>query len=102
MAAENGSFILTLDYPVTLKWRSGESVQSETYKTLHLRRLNGKHQREIRMADNDNVGAQMIACSTGLSIGRATLLHDEMDASDITAALRVIRFFTMPGRTTGR
>jgi predicted protein tyrosine phosphatase len=58
--------------------------------------------REIQQATQDDFSAQMIATSTGLSFGRARLVHDAMDAADIAAALRVVRFFMRPGRRTGR
>lgn len=99
----DGSVVLTLGYPVVFKFKdaSGAIVGGNTYTTLHLKRLKGKHQIEIRKASENILRAQMIACSTGLSLGDAEMLHNEMDATDITAALRIISFFTTPGRRTG-
>jgi hypothetical protein len=103
LAQGDGSFVLTLDYPVTLRFRDAAgAVTEEKYPSLHLKRLNGKAQREIAQATGDDFRPQMIASSTGMSLGRARLVHDAMDASDIAAALIVVRFFTTPGRKTGR
>jgi hypothetical protein len=98
----DGSFILKLDYPKTLKFKAADgSVKEERYASLHLRRLNGKAQREISQASTNDFRPQMIASSTGMTLGRARLLHDVMDASDIAAVLTVVKFFTTPGRKTG-
>lgn len=102
VAAENGSFVLTLDYPVTLKFRAGEVVNSENYKTLHLHRLNGRRMREIRGAAPEDFQDQLFAAGLEMSLGRVKLLIDEMDQSDIAAAMVVMRFFINPGRKTGR
>jgi hypothetical protein len=98
----DGSYLLTLDYPKTLKFvAAGGATKEERYDVLHLHRLTGKAQREISQASNTDFRPQMIASSTGMSLGRARLLHDVMDASDIAAVLAVIKFFTTPGRKTG-
>jgi hypothetical protein len=99
----DGSFVLTLEFPFALKWKdSTGKITDEPYTELHLHRLNGKHMREIRNASVDDSAAQMLACSTGLTIARARLVHDAMDAQDIATALKVVRFFIAPGQPTGR
>lgn len=98
----DGSVILTLKYAVTLKFRDGAGVvTTEPYKTLHLQRLKGKHRILLRNASPDDFRAQMISCSSGLSLGRAKLVHDGMDEADIAAVLKVTNFFMTPGRKTG-
>ncbi len=98
----DGSFILHLDYPVTIRRRKSDgSITEEVHKTLHLHRLTGKNQREIRTASEDDIRPQMIASSAHIELGQARLLHDRMDASDIAAVMIVVRFFTTPGRRTG-
>jgi hypothetical protein len=100
---DDGSVILRLAYPATLKFRdSAGHVTAETYRELHMQRFNGKRLREVQSASDGMKAAQMIASSTGLSLARATLVHDAMDATDISAVLRVGLFFIAPGRKTGR
>jgi hypothetical protein len=98
----DGSYMLELEYPVTVRFKGpGEEVTTEPYSSLHLRRLTGKMHKQIRDVAPDDFRAQVIASMTELSLGRARLLEDRMDVSDITAVLIVYRFFTTPGRRTG-
>ncbi len=99
----DGSVMLTLRYPVVLKFRDAAgAVTSESYSALHMKRFTGKTLREVQSAPAAHYAAQMIASSTGLMLGKAEILHDQMDAADISAVLRVGLFFIMPGRKTGR
>jgi len=99
---DDGSVILKLRYPVTLKFRDGSgAIKEDRYTELHMQRFNGKRMREVQSATQEQYGAQMIASATGMSLARADILHDAMDATDISAALRVGLFFIAPGRRTG-
>lgn len=99
----DGSFILKLAYPVSLKFRQADGkITEERYGELHLKRLNGRTHREIRQASDEDIRPQMLASSIGITLGRARLLHDVMDAADISAAIRVVSFFIAPGPRTGR
>jgi hypothetical protein len=100
----DGSLILTLrGKGAVLNFRDADgTIRSETTKTLTLKRLNGKRQRELLGAQGtDDYRPQVIATLAGISLGRARLLHDAMDATDISAVLRVAIFFTVPGPRTG-
>ena len=98
----DGSYKLTFAYPVTVRFKGpGDEVTVEPYSALTLQRLTGKTHKQIRDASPEDFRAQVIASMTGLSLGRARLLEDRMDVSDITAVLIVYRFFTTPGRRTG-
>ncbi len=101
-AVGDGSYILHLDFPVTLRFKDASgAVKEEIYRELHLKRLTGAKQKEIQLATQENIRAQSLASSSGISLGRAILLLDRMDSSEIAAMLLVIRFFTTPGRKIG-
>ena len=103
MRQPDGSIVLKLKYPAVLKLRSADgSVREEVTRSLHLNRLKGKHQNEIRRADAEDRPIQMIACSAGMTLAKMQLVHDAMDTADIAAALRVVYFFMTPGRRTGQ
>jgi hypothetical protein len=98
----DGSYVLHFDYPVHLQFKSAdEKITTETHKSLHLKRLNGKGLKIIREAAPEDFRAQVIAVTAGVSLGKARLLEERMDAADIAAVLIVYRFFTTPGRRTG-
>ena len=98
-AAGDGSYILTLDYPVTLKFAAADgTLKTEDYKTLHLKRMTGATHRIIREAPGDAFRAHVLMVLAGLTLGRATLLEERMDPADTTAVLIIFRFFTTPGR----
>jgi len=101
--AGDGSFILTLDYPVTLAWQnSAGETKSEEYKSFHLKRLNGLRYKAVRDAmGTEAFRPAVLASMTDISIGRATLLEERMDPADFAAVLIVFGFFTNPGRRTG-
>ncbi len=98
----DGSYILKLDFPVTLRFKDSDgAIKEEVYKELHLKRLTGAKQKEIQLAKPEDLRAQSLASSSGISLGRAMLLMDRMDSSEIAAVLIIIRFFTTPGRKIG-
>jgi hypothetical protein len=101
-AVGDGSYQLTLDFPVTLRFVAADGTEkTEVYKTLHLRRMTGATHRLVREAPTDAFRAHVLMVLAGLTLGRATLLEERMDPADMAAVLIVFRFFTTPGRRTG-
>jgi hypothetical protein len=101
-AVGDGSYILALDYPVTLRWGTqGGEEKSQEYKQFHLKRLDGRKHKLVRDATPDMFRPTVLSVmAEDVSIGRAVLLEERMDPADMAAVLIVFRFFTTPGRRT--
>lgn len=102
----DGSAIIKLDYPVRFKMRETDGTirPGDTYESLHLYRLKGKHKQALIVAlrkDGVEVEKALLSASTGLDVGKTEMLYNEMDQGDITAALTVINVFTGRGRGLG-
>lgn len=103
----DSSVILTLDWPVSFKMKEADGTirSGDSYTTLPLRRLKGKHKQLLVNAAQKSaveVEKALLGASTGLDAGKIELLYNEMDQSDIASAMAVINFFTGRGRKTGQ
>lgn len=98
---ENGSVTYHLEFPVTVKYRSGNQEREETISEVTFRRVNGKDLRTI--AGLKDEGEIMAKIFTNLS-NQPMAVFDQMDGKDIEAAFDAISdFFPKPpqtGRTT--
>ncbi len=100
----DGSVILTLEQPVQFKLRDADGTirDGTRYERLHMQRLKGEHKKkQFAAKDAYELELYMFGASAQLDAGKADLLYRAMDQADITAANRVIRFFTTPGQKTG-
>ncbi|GAB0119482.1 phage tail assembly protein [Acidisoma sp. 7E03] len=99
---EDGSVVLTLRHPRTLKFREGAGpVREEHYEQLTFRRLTGADMRIIMNASK-NSSTIAIARSIGMRPLLFDRLHDMMDGSDVTACAQVISYFLDSGKPTGQ
>jgi hypothetical protein len=100
----DGSVVLTLHRPVTLRYRApgAQAVQEDTRETLHFRRLTGADMRAITQAAAGDRAVLAIGRSAGIRPALMNLLFDRMDGADVAAAGDVVGFFLGSGRKTGR
>jgi len=101
----DGSVILPLLYPVTLRYRApgAASVTEEHHTELHFHRLTGADMRQIAAAPAEDRSVVAIARSAQVRPALMHRLFDRMDAADVTAAGDVVAHFLGSGRrTTGR
>jgi hypothetical protein len=98
---DDGTILLTLRLPVTLRYRKGGQERTEEITTLLMRRLVGKDMRAVTQAGN-GAAIAAAAASAGWSGPKFDILFDQMDADDATAALEVAAHFIRSGRKTGR
>lgn len=98
----DGSVILTLNFPVVMRWRRADSdaVREERRDTLHMHRLNGAAMRAIMNAGRGQAVPTGIAKSCRIPQAMFDKLYDMMDASDATAAAQVFSFFLSGGAPT--
>jgi hypothetical protein len=100
---EDGSVLVTLTRPVTLRYRrsGSDTVREEVFATLTMRRLTGKQLRQAT-ADTKNSAFAAAALSAGLPQPKFDAVFDAMDAADALDVLTVAGGFLGNGRTTGR
>lgn len=98
----DGSVVLELRYPVTLRLKKGETVREEVIDRLHLKRLNGSDMNAIGAAARADVIEVGIGRSSGIPAVRFAQIFRRMDAMDILAANQVVESFLGIGRPTGR
>jgi hypothetical protein len=100
----DGSVILPLLYPVTLRYRTpGATTPTEEHHAeLHFRRLTGADMRAVASAPAEDRAVVVIARSAQVKPALMHRLYDRMDAADANAASAVVGFFLGSGRTTGR
>ena len=100
----DGSVLLPLRAPVTLRFRrgAGGEVREETLASLHLHRLTGADMRAISAASKDAQAAVAIARSARISEAKFGAIYDRMDAADVGFAARVLEHFLSHGPKTGR
>jgi hypothetical protein len=87
----DGTVTVTFDYPAVLKFRQVGSeaiAREETIASLTLRRLSGVDVRKMIAAKNPTTMA--LALSSGLSLGKLSLLQQRMDARDEASANDVV------------
>lgn len=87
----DGSVTMTLDYPVTLKFRLAGSdavTREEPVTQLVLRRLTGADVRKMIGAKNPSTMA--LSLSSGLGLAKLHTLQNVMDASDDAAAAEIV------------
>lgn len=84
----DGSVTLTLAYPKTLKFKTGDQVRQEPIETLMFHRVTGEAARKIIAAkDKSTVG---FAASARMTPARANLIVNALDAADGMAAAEVV------------
>ncbi len=98
----DGSVILKLRYPVTMRWRrsSSDQVREETHAELHMHRLNGAAMRAIMSAGQGHAVTTGIAKSCRMQQAVFDKVYDMMDGADAAAAARVFSFFLDGGTPT--
>lgn len=102
----DGSVIVTLGWPVRFKLREADGTirDGDTYETLHLHRLKGKHKLAMGAAVRKG-GVEfertLIMQMAGLDAGRVERLHNEMDQADLAVLVYIANFFTTAGRRIG-
>lgn len=100
----DGSIILPLAHPVTLRFRraGGEEVREEHYEQLHLHRLTGKDMRAVTAASREAQVVVALARSARIPEPKMNPIYDLMDGADAGDAMAVVAYFLGSGRTTGR
>lgn len=98
----DGSVILTLRFPVALKWKreGSDDVRIEERRTLHMRRLTGGDMRAVMAAGQGHAVPTGIAKSCRMQQGVFNKLFDMMDGADAGAAAQVFSFFLDAGAPT--
>ncbi len=103
---DDGTILLTLNYPVSLKWKTqgSDAVREDKHTTLTFHRLTGAD--VTAMLNNGNQSNAMVgmARSCRLPSGRFKAIYDRMDGGDAIAAARCLSFFLSPGsrKATGQ
>lgn len=98
----DGSVLLPLRHPVTMRWRSQAGTREEVFSELRMRRLTGADMRAIQSTSEDAAPIVAIGKSAGIELGRMAPLYDRMDGADVSAASQVVGYFLGSGRKTGR
>jgi len=102
---EDGSYVLPLLRPVTVKFRkpSSPEVREEKTEQLHLHRFTGMDMRAIGAASNGGALPMiMLARSSRIPEGRFGPIFDRMDGEDINDAIGIASRFLGSGKRTGR
>nr|WP_294555830.1 hypothetical protein [uncultured Rhodopila sp.] len=88
---QDGSVTLLLDYPFELEFRvqGSDTVQTEHFGQLVLRRLDGPAVR--KMLASPNAAKHALALSLGISLAKLALIKTKIDARDETAAGDVVQ-----------
>ena len=92
---DDGSVILPLRFPVTLRFRSAASGQerTETFAEFHMHRMRGADMRAIEAAKDSSKSAVAMARSCRMGEAKFNAVYDLMDAADIAAASKVVLHF---------
>jgi hypothetical protein len=99
---DDGSVLLPLLHPVSLKFSKGGQVREERIEQLVLHRLTGADMRALSNTGKDRVESMAIARSARMPAIKLDPIYDRMDGADVAAAGRVIAHFLGAGRTAGR
>lgn len=101
---QDGSVLLPLMAPVTLRFRKGAAgeVREEAFAELHMHRLLGADMRAISAASKEAQASVALARSARMPEAKFSALFDRMDAADVAAAARVLDHFLGSGPKTGR
>lgn len=94
----DGTVQLALAYPLAVQ--VGDKPK-QTYEHFDFKRLKGKDMRALAACDPADTIPQAVMRSTGLPLGRVTLLLDEADAADLNAIAKVISFLSGVGARPG-
>ncbi len=99
---EDGSVVLTLRYPITMRWRreGTDQVREERRASLQMYRLNGAAMRAIMSAGQGHTVTVGIAKSCRMAQALFDRLFDMMDGADAQAAAQVLNFFLSNGTPT--
>jgi len=101
LATEDG-FEIRLDYPVTLKFKSGDKVREERYETLRARRMNGGDLRAMMTSSRGDGALFILERIIDLPAARAPQVIDRLDGVDLGRALELVNFLSpKPPRTGG-
>ncbi len=98
----NGSVILTLYFPIVMRWRRAgtDEVREERRETLTMHRLNGAAMRAIMSAGQGHTVPVGIAKCCRMQQALFDKMFDMMDGSDAQAAAQVLNFFLSGGTPT--
>ena len=98
----DGSVILTLAYPVVMRWKPSNSdqVREERRDTLRFYRLTGADMRVLMNAGKGNAVPTGLARSCRMAVGVFNALYDRMDGADSQAAAQVLNYFLSAGVPT--
>ncbi len=99
----DGSVILTLRYPVTLRFSQAGSTappREEHYAELRMYRLSGGAMRAVMSAGQNHTVTTGIAKSCRMAQFKFDALFDRMDGADVAAAAQVFSFFLYGGAPT--
>lgn len=101
---DDGSIVLPLIYPVTLRFKrpSSDQVREESFDQLHFRRMTGADMRAIAAATAGAGSMVTLARSARIPEAKFSPIFDRMDAADIDDAFAVVSRFLGTGRKTGR
>jgi hypothetical protein len=101
---EDGSVILTLRFPVVLRFRrnGSDEVREERVDALRFHRMTGADMRAISAASRDAAMPVMLARSARMAEGKLTPILDRMDAADVDDAVAVVGSFMGSSRFTAR
>lgn len=101
---DDGSVVLPLLFPVTLKYRNrgNDQVREEHIAELHFRRMAGADMRAIASASASAGAMVTLARSARIPESKFSPIFDRMDAADIDDAFAVVSRFLGTGRKTGR
>ncbi len=100
LATEDG-FEIRLDYPVTLKFKSGDKVREERYEILRARRMNGGDLRAMMTSSRGDGALLILERILDLPAARAAQVIDRLDGVDMGRALELVNFLSPKPRPTG-
>lgn len=100
----DGSVILTMKFPVTMRWRrqGSDDIREEKRTTLHMYRLNGAAMRAVMSAGKGHAVTTGAAKSCRMAQQVFDKLWDMMDAADTNAIAQVFNFFLDGGTPKAR
>jgi hypothetical protein len=96
-------FEIALDWPVTLRFKKGETEREERFATIKARRIVGEDLRAMMTATRED-GAMMLLERIMLDIPehRRAQVIDRMDAADLGRCLELVAFLGPKSPKTGR
>lgn len=101
MTQTEEGFEIRLDFPVVLKFKSGEKVREERYETLRARRMNGADLRAMMTSERTDGALLLFERILDLPSGRAALVIDRLDGVDLGRGLQLVNFLSPKPPKTG-